>query len=105
MQLERKSSYHAEVSTAAANGPEQIGILIGIRLYECAVRQYDVGGEQIIDGESAFAGQMPDASAQGESANSCRGDDSTRSSKSKRVRGMIYIAPRASATDGDGSSC
>src|SRR5438874_1701465 len=104
MQLERKRSYHAEVSAATTKSPEQIGILIGVCVYKCAVRQYDVGCEQIIDGQSAFAGQMPDASAQGESANSCRGDDSTRSSKSKRVRGMIYIAPRASATDGDGSS-
>ena len=65
MQLERKRSYDAEVSAAATNGPEQIGILIGICLYECAVRQYDVGGEQIVDAESAFAGQVPDPSAQG----------------------------------------
>src|SRR4029453_15573844 len=65
MQLERKRGYDAEVSAAATNGPEQIGILIGICLYEYAVRQYNVGGEQIVDAQSAFAGQMADSSAQG----------------------------------------
>jgi len=64
MQLERKRGYDAEVSATATNSPEQIGILIGICLYKCAIRQYDVGGKQIIDGESAFAGQVPDPSSQ-----------------------------------------
>jgi hypothetical protein len=64
MQLERKRGYDAEVSAAAPNRPEQIGILIDICLYECAIRQYYVGGEQIIDGESAFASQVPDPAAQ-----------------------------------------
>src|SRR5262249_10865925 len=65
MQSEREGSDYAKIAAAAAKGPEQIDILIGVCLYKFAVRQDDVGGEQIIDTQSAFAGEMTDAAAQG----------------------------------------
>ena len=53
---------------------------------------------------SAFPGEMTDSAAEGQSADASRGNDSARRSKSERMRGMIDIAPNASAADGDGAS-
>ena len=49
MQFERKRSYDAEISAAAAKGPEQIGVLISAGFYKFAVCQHHVGREQIIN--------------------------------------------------------
>ena len=49
MQLECERSDDAKIAAAAAKRPEQIRILIGVCLYKFAVRQHDVGREQIID--------------------------------------------------------
>ena len=65
MQLERERCDDAKIAAAAAERPEQIRIFVGIRFYKFAVRQDNVGGEQIIDAQSAFAGEMTDAAAQG----------------------------------------
>src|SRR6266487_2063390 len=64
MQLERKRSYDAEIPTTASERPEQIGVFISVGLHKFAICQYDIGGEQIVDGQSAFAGQMSNSSAQ-----------------------------------------
>src|SRR5438132_4155941 len=54
MKLERKRCDHAKIAAAAAQGPEKILILVGVRFYKFAVRQHDVGREQIVDAQSAF---------------------------------------------------
>ena len=105
MQLERKRSHHAEISATAANGPEQVGIVIRIRLYKFPIGQHDIRREEIVDGESALAGEVPDASAEGQSTNSGGRNNSAGSGKPKHVRGMIDVAPCASAADGDGARC
>src|SRR5262249_2862401 len=65
MQPKRERCNYAKIPAAAAKSPEQIRILIGVCLYKFAIRQDNVGGEQIIDAQSAFAGEMTDAAAQG----------------------------------------
>ena len=103
MQLERKRSDDAEISTATTNSPEQIRVFIGIRFHKCPVRQYDIGREEIIDGQSALAGEVPDASAKGQSTNSGGRNDSAGSGEPKHMRGMIDIAPCASTAGSDGA--
>src|SRR6266480_62874 len=65
MQFECKRSYDPKVPAAAAKCPEQIGVLISIRFHKFSVRQNHIGGEQIVDGQSAFAGEMPDPPTEG----------------------------------------
>src|SRR5436190_6601438 len=79
MQSECKRSDYPKISTATTNSPEQIRVFIGIRFHKCPVRQYDIGREEIIDGESALAREVPDASAKGQSTNSGGRNDSARS--------------------------
>ena len=56
MQLERKRGDDAKIAAAAAKRPEQIGIFVGIGFYKFAVRQYDIGREQIIDAQIRISG-------------------------------------------------
>ena len=65
MQSECERRDDAKIAAAATKGPKQIRILIGVSLYKFAVRQNDIGGEQIVDTQSAFAREMTDAPAQG----------------------------------------
>src|SRR5207248_5083119 len=65
MQPECERCDYAKVAAAAAKCPEQIGILISVCLYKFAVRKDDIGGEQIIDAQSAFTCEMTNAAAQG----------------------------------------
>ena len=39
----------AEVAAAAADGPEEIGVLGGARVDELAVGEHDVGAQQVVD--------------------------------------------------------
>jgi hypothetical protein len=64
MQPERERRDDAKIAAAAAKSPEQIRILIGIRFYEFAVRQDDIGREQIVDAQSAFPGEMTDTTTE-----------------------------------------
>ena len=43
MQLESKRSYYPEVSAAAANGPEQISVLIRVRFDKTSIGQDQIG--------------------------------------------------------------
>lgn len=64
MQLERERSDHPEISATTAKRPEQVRIFINARLNKIAVRQYDIGRKEIIDAQTAFAGQMSDSTTQ-----------------------------------------
>ena len=65
MQLECERRDDAKIAAAAAERPEQIRIFVGVSFHKFAVRQDNVGREQIIDAQAAFAGEMADAAAQG----------------------------------------
>src|SRR5712692_11007369 len=43
VQLECKRSYNAKVSTAATNGPEQIGVFVAVRFDKFSDSQYNIG--------------------------------------------------------------
>jgi hypothetical protein len=50
-----------KVAAAAAKRPEQIRIFVGAWLSQICRSPNDIGREQIIDAQSAFAGEMTDA--------------------------------------------
>jgi hypothetical protein len=78
MQPEQEGGDDAEVASPAADGPEEVGILVRAGAYLLAARENDVGFEQVVDRKPAFAGQMAEAAAQGEATHPRRGDDPTR---------------------------
>ena len=65
MQPKFKRGYDPEIAAATAKRPEQIGILIGVRLYKFPVGQYHIGREEIINAQAAFAREMSYSSAEG----------------------------------------
>ena len=99
MQPEQEGGDDAEVASPAADGPEEVGILVRAGAYLLAARENDVGFEQVVDRKPAFAGQMAEAAAQGEATHPRRGDDPTRRREPVLVRGSVHVAPGRAATD------
>ena len=99
MQPEQERGDDAEVAAAAADGPEQVGILVGAGAHLLAARQNDLGLEQVVDREPALAGQMAEAAAKGEAADAGRGDDPARRREPVLVRRSVHLAPGAAAAD------
>ena len=97
MRLEQKRRHHAEVSAAAANGPEQIAILVGAGHDKGSVGQDDVGRQQIIDGQAVLPRQVSHAAAEGQAADAGGRDDSGRHGEPEGMRGMVNVAPGATA--------
>src|SRR5436309_6907858 len=64
MQFECKRSDDPKIPAAAAKCPEQVGVFISVGRYKFAICQYHIRGEQIVDGQSAIAGQVSNSSAQ-----------------------------------------
>src|SRR5579884_3211371 len=65
MQPEGKRGDDTKISATAAERPEKVGILLGICLYKTAVCEDDICGDQVINAQPAFAGEMTDAAAEG----------------------------------------
>ena len=63
---------HAEVAAASANRPEQIGLGSAVDAAQLAVGGHDLSGKHAVDRESMLAGQISNAAAQGDAANSNR---------------------------------
>jgi hypothetical protein len=56
MKAEQEGGDNAEVASATADGPEQVGILFGAGAHLLAARQNDLGLEQVVNREPALAG-------------------------------------------------
>ena len=71
VQLELEAGDHAEVAAAAADRPEQVGVLVGAGAHRLAVGGHDVGGEQVVDGHAELAARSS-RSRRRASARRCR---------------------------------
>ena len=67
-----------EVAAAAAQRPEQVGVLLGARPDALAAREHDLGLEQVVDREPVGAGQVTEAAAEGEATDARGRDDPAR---------------------------
>jgi hypothetical protein len=92
---EQERGDDAEVAAAAAQGPEEIGVFRFAGGDEAAVRQHQIGLEQIVDGQPELAGEVPDAAAQGETADPGRRDDAAGRNQPEGVGGVVDVAPRS----------
>jgi hypothetical protein len=97
MHPEQERRDDAEVAAAAADRPEQVGVLVGISTDDRAVGQHHLGLQQAVDAEPMLAGEMADAAAQGEAADAGRPDDAAGRGHAHLVGGAIDLAPGAAA--------
>ena len=97
MQPEEERGDDAEVAAAAANRPEEVGVLVCAGRHEAAVGQHHVGFEQVVDRQTALAGQVAEAAAEGEAADAGGRDDAARRGQAEGVGGVVDVAPGAAA--------
>ena len=94
VRLEQERRDHAEVSTAAAYRPKEVVVLVAAGSDETAIREHDIGGQQVVDGKAVGPGEMPDPSAQRQAAHSGRRNEAARHSKPEGVGRVIDLAPQ-----------
>src|SRR5688500_15932437 len=104
MKPEQERCDHTEIAAAAADGPEQIRVFLLARRDEASVAEYHIGFEQVVDGQSAAARQVTDASAQRQPADSGSRDDPACGRHAEGVGAMVDLTPDAAAGDADRAS-
>ncbi len=72
VQPELETGGHAKVPAAAAERPEQVGVVTGVHMQEPAVCGDDFGGQQAVDGETVLADQVAHTAAQCDPADAHR---------------------------------
>src|SRR6202035_3096733 len=97
VQCELQRREYAEVPAAAPDGPEEVFVLPVAGLQEAAVGGDHVGGDKVVDRQSAPAREIPDAAAEREPGDTCGRDDPAGRRESERMRGGVEVTPRGTA--------
>src|SRR5581483_4528706 len=93
MQLVFEGGDNSEVSAPAANGPEQVRLLVPAGPQDFAVRSDKVDGSEIVEGETIFAHQPAQPAAKGESGDPRAGDHSARDRQAVQLGLAIELSP------------
>ena len=92
----------AEVAAAAAQRPEQVGVLVGARRARSrAVGEDDVGRQQRVDRQAVVAHQPADAAAERQPADAGVRDLARRHREPVLLRGGVELAEQRAAADAD----
>ena len=89
----------AEVAAAAAQRPEQVGVLVRGGAHDPPVGEHDLGGQQRVDRQAVPAHQPADAAAEREPADAGVGDLPGRNGEPVRLRGGVELAEQRAAAD------
>ena len=74
MQAIFERSRHAEIAAAAAQAPEQVGVLVLAGRQRPSVREHQVDGKQVVERQRMLAHQPTKATAERQARQACRGD-------------------------------
>ena len=99
-ELERRDD--PEVAAAAADGPEEVGVLLVARDVEAAVGGHHVRGEEVVAGQAEAPGEVADAAAQRQPADPGGRDDAARGGQTERISRGVHVAPGGAALDAGG---
>ena len=84
---------HAEVSAAAANGPEQVGLLVLARAQDLAFGGDELDRDEIVEREAILAHQPAQPAAEGEPGDARAGNHAARDRQAVQLRLAIELAP------------
>ena len=101
MGLELKLGDHPEVAAAAAQRPEQVGVLVGAGVHQRAVGEHHVGPDEAVDRQPEAACQMPETAAEREPANPGRRDDPRRRRAPVLGRRAVDLPPGGATPHAD----
>ena len=88
----------AEVAAAAAQRPEQLGVLARADLDHLAARQHELKGDEVVAGEAVLAGEPADPAAERQAGHPGLGHDPGRDDQPvRRGRGVDVAEPAAAA--------
>src|SRR5262249_58499895 len=96
MQAILESRGDAEVAAASAEGPQQLGVLVGARVYDRPVGRDELCPDQVVARQPVLSGQVADAAAEGEARDAGRADDAARRHESEGLGRRVevdHVAP------------
>src|SRR3989440_6065791 len=97
MEPEGEVDDDAEVPAAAAESPEEVGVLLLARRDDIAVSRDHCGTEQVVERESVRRRQVPDAAAQRQAGNARVTEGSARRCESMALTGRVEVLPERAA--------
>jgi len=103
VQPEFEGGHNAEVTAAAAQSPQQVGVLGGAGMHQPAIGGYDLRRDQVVAAQAVGAAQPAIAAAQRQPGDARPGIHAARRRQTVRLRRRVDVAPRRAASDADRS--
>jgi len=97
MQVIFEGGGNAKISAAAAQGPEQIRVVLLTGMSKLAVRTDDVDADQVVDAEPETAHQQPDSPAERETRDTGVADGAERRGETEGLRRAIQFPEQHAA--------
>ncbi|HEU0214988.1 MAG TPA: hypothetical protein VFR13_12930 [Jiangellaceae bacterium] len=94
VQREPERADDAEVPAAASQRPEQVGVLVGRRSDDVALRGDHLGVHEVVDGEPVLAHEPADAAAEAEAADAGVAHDASRRGQAVGLGLVVDVAPQ-----------
>src|SRR2546427_9824925 len=94
MQSELERRRNPKVPAAASDAPEQIWILLFVRVGDASLRRNEIDPEEVVAGEAQGPSEETGPAPQGQSGDAGGGDASARSRQPGTLRRLIEFAPR-----------
>jgi hypothetical protein len=101
MQAQLERGDHAEAASAAAQRPQELGMLVARRAHDAPVVRHQLGGEQVVAGQAVQALQPPRAAPEGEAGHARGRHPPAGGGQAVRLGGAVDIGPERSAADTD----
>src|SRR5262245_44080497 len=94
VQPELEGRSNSEVTAAAANGPEEIGVLVGRGAADGSVGHDHFHRFQVVEGETVFRHQPSEAAAERQSGNAGRTNNTTCGREAVELSLAIELLPQ-----------
>ena len=94
----------AEVAAAAANRPEQIGVLVGAGANDPAVGRDQIGAQQVVERETVLRHQPADAAAERQARDPGAADNPARRREAVHLGLAIELFPQGATLGPDGAA-
>ncbi len=99
MQLEFELGDDPEVTAAAAQAPEQVGVLVRAGVQQPAVGGDEIGADEVVAGEAVLAHQPADPTAERVPGDTRRRYEASGGGEAVRLRLVVDVGPDRAAAD------